>query len=69
MGITSMKKLFKKMESWGVETAIQGINESISNNWQGIFPPKKGIHSYNGRNRDTGTANEHIQKTGYNDLF
>ena len=65
-----IKKLFKQMDTWGAEDAIRGINESITNDWRGIFPPKKGTTYGNNRaNRDKGTANEHIDTAGINELF
>lgn len=37
---TTMKAKFREFAEWGVEVAIAGIQESISNNWQGVFYPK-----------------------------
>jgi uncharacterized protein YdaU (DUF1376 family) len=36
---TSMESKWKQMESWGVDSAIQAIENTISNGWQGVFPP------------------------------
>jgi len=33
---------WKKMKTWGVLAAINQIEESIANGWQGIFAPKSG---------------------------
>jgi len=36
----SISAQFRKMETWGVVTAIEAIEDTIRNNYQGIFPPK-----------------------------
>ena len=35
---TSFLAKWKQMEAWGVANAINAINNSIANGWQGIFP-------------------------------
>lgn len=40
--LTGLKTLAKsKLSVWGVEGSIQSIQNSISNNYQGLFPPKQ----------------------------
>ncbi len=38
----SIAKQFEEMESWGVASAIQSIDDTIRNSWQGLFAPKNG---------------------------
>ncbi len=46
----SVGKLWRKMEPWGTTEAIDAINTTISNGWQGIFQPKpNGQGGKNGR--------------------
>lgn len=40
LGPTAQRKLFKEFSEWGADVAIHAINESIANNWQGVFKPK-----------------------------
>lgn len=35
---------FKEFEAWGKDAAIESIQQSIRNAWQGLFPPKKNSH-------------------------
>ena len=37
----SIKAQLLKLSGMGHDTAIEAINDSIANGWQGIFPPKK----------------------------
>jgi hypothetical protein len=37
----SIKAQLLKLSEMGHDTAIEAINDSIANGWQGIFPPKK----------------------------
>ena len=39
---TMIRQQFAKLESWGVDTAVEAINTSIANGWQGLFEPKGG---------------------------
>ena len=37
---SSVKAKLKEMSDWGHAQALQAINDTIANGWQGIFPPK-----------------------------
>ena len=37
---TSLRKQFEQLKEWGERAAIHAINESIRNQWQGLFAPK-----------------------------
>lgn len=37
---TGLKGLYRKLEAWGEAAATQALRESVSNRWQGVFPPK-----------------------------
>ena len=36
----TIKAKLAEMDEWGEEVAIEQIRQTISNGWQGIFPPK-----------------------------
>ena len=36
----AIKRQLKKFEQWGEEKSIKAIDNSIQNNWQGIFEPQ-----------------------------
>lgn len=50
----SMVAKWKQIAAWGVEPAIEAVNNSIANCWQGIFPPtdKKNKQANNTRFRN-----------------
>jgi len=63
----SIETQLKKLAGHGEEIAIQAIDETIANGWQGIFPEKINNNGTNGRtngttnrgvNRNAGTCNE-----------
>jgi hypothetical protein len=58
---------FKEFKTWGVAAAIQGIRESIANDWTGIFQPK--ANNAKAGNRDTGTLNTTDSTDGLDGLF
>lgn len=37
---TGLKALYAKLASWGESGATESLRESVSNRWQGVFPPK-----------------------------
>ena len=37
----SINAQFKQFKEWGLETSVKAIQESIRNEWKGIFPPKE----------------------------
>lgn len=37
----AQKRLLRKLEKQPIETAIEMLDESIMNSWQGVFPPKE----------------------------
>lgn len=49
--VLAAQQHIKKCKAWGVAVAIEAINESISNGWRGLFPPK-GVNVKE-RNRDS----------------
>ena len=65
---STIKAKFKEFSEWGHDDAVQAINESIANNWQGIFKPK-GTNAKTGRNRDTGTLNDGTIDRANDELF
>lgn len=37
---SSMEAKWRQMEEWGSDCAVQAIDNTIANGWQGIFPPQ-----------------------------
>lgn len=37
--LSSVKTQWKRLAGWGVKVAVEAIDHSIANGWQGIFPP------------------------------
>lgn len=37
---TSVQAQLKKLSEWGNDAALESIQQTISNGWQGLFPPK-----------------------------
>jgi hypothetical protein len=37
---TSVAAQLKKLSEWGNDAALESLNQTISNGWQGLFPPK-----------------------------
>lgn len=37
---TSVQAQLKKLSEWGHDAALESIQQTISNGWQGLFPPK-----------------------------
>lgn len=65
---STIKAKFKEFSEWGHDDAVQAINESIANNWQGIFKPK-GSNGKTRSNRDSGTLNDGTIDRANDELF
>jgi hypothetical protein len=65
---TSIAAQWKTLAEWGEPAAIESIEETIRNSWQGLFPPKGGNHAKHGKaGKGSGlnAANANADTTGY----
>ncbi|HEV7299226.1 MAG TPA: helix-turn-helix domain-containing protein [Tepidisphaeraceae bacterium] len=53
LGPMSAEKQLKKLAGWGPQRAVDAIETSIANTWQGIFEPRTNHGSNNGRFKET----------------
>ena len=65
---STIQTRFKQFSEWGHDAAIQAINDSIANNYQGIFKPK-GSNAKTRSNRDAGTLNDGTIDRANDELF